>query len=95
MDNDSTVYTAKGNKVNSAEIIEYAKQKIDGWNEKYQGAALGEFDSAILSKMTETINNLMKSVVQLEALEILSQLPRGDDETNQAVANAINGIMNH
>ena len=89
MDNNSTINI---NKVNSAEIIEYAKQKIDAWSDEYKGAAPGEFDFEIFKKMTETINNLINSAVKLEALEVLSKLPTCDDDANREIATAIGRI---
>jgi len=91
--NDNAII--KENKVNSAEIIEYAKQKIDALNEEYKGAAPGEFDTDVFNKMTEIINNLIKAAVKLEALDILAGLPNCDDDANKAIAHAINGMMNH
>ena len=90
MDNNTIINSYK---VNSVEIIEYAKQKIDNWSELYKGATPGIFDTAILSNMTETINNLMKTAVRLEALKILSKLPNSDDDTNREIATSISRIL--
>ena len=90
MDNNSTT---KGYKVNSAEIIEYAKQMIDDWNKEYKGAAPGEFDIDVFSKMTEIINNLMKAAVKLEALKIISKLPNSNDDTNHEIATAVSRML--
>ena len=93
MDTNYDNYAQKSNKVNSAEMIEYAKQMISNWNEEYKGAAPGEFDIDVFNKMTETITNFMETAIKLEALEILSQLPNCDDEANREIATAIGRIV--
>ncbi|MCL1858535.1 MAG: hypothetical protein FWF92_04815 [Oscillospiraceae bacterium] len=98
MDNDSITNITTGNKINSAEIIEYAKQKIDSWNEEYKGAAPGEFDFEIFNKMTEIIKNLTETAIKLEALEILSNIKineNDDTSVKMEIARAINGMMTH
>ena len=86
-------YTSKGNRINSAEIIEYAKQTIDKIKDTYSGAAPGEYDIDIAKTMINSINILMNTAVKLEALAVLSQINTSDGGVLSTIVNTLRGVI--
>ena len=81
--------------INSSEIIEYAKQTIDKIHNEYRGAAPGEFDIDIATKMIDSINILMSTAVKLEAINALDKLQAAgcDEDTANAIVNALHDVI--